>query len=668
MGVSSNASVNRQSAIGVSVFLFSGSRLKLRTPEPSSLRRHPGNPAMEFRAASTDGPMTEAEWEQESRILREAGHGLFKHLLSMYALRKLTAKDFSIAAFWASRAKVPGADWAAYGLPPDSQTGKYQRRLDELLPGAGTLVPVKTPCIDRKEPIRSTMHLLVRPLHESLWEEVRDDRDILEKVDRKVWPPCYENHRVVRECRARGDPSPVPLSLYLDGVRFTSPLAGRSDTALGIWGINLVSSKRHLIATLRSLDFCRCGCKGWCTLWPVYFFIAACLRCLVLGKRFERDWFGQDLEIGNDLYHLLHERGVDLGFRAVVVFMKLDLGELSHLGFPTVSSKFCPCPFCKCTKSNMHSLYDGITTQNVPWPLRMPEDYAAECAARKIIVVILLQRDVDDILHVLGGDRSLRNAVPRLRLEGGDRLEPSPSLPDTAAFPALALPAQVVFWRERRLPGGASLDSVVHENPLFAEDLGTSPSETLTVDALHSLYMGPVMRTAAAAIWRVLLLNPWGHQGPKSQKLDLGVRRLRAQLLSWSEAQGIPAGERFNDLTLKMLGSENEMSENHPTCTHPGGELNVKAAESATLLLWAMNLLQEYVDDVPFGHELLGAGENLLEFLDIMRAEDDVLTVAAQKKLVGLMQGHLLLCERAWLHYTPKHHMCCHLAARTASL
>ena len=94
MGVSSNASVNRQSAIGVSVFLFSGSRLKLRTPEPSSLRRHPGNPAMEFRAASTDGPMTEAEWEQESRILREAGHGLFKHLLSMYALRKPYCEGF----------------------------------------------------------------------------------------------------------------------------------------------------------------------------------------------------------------------------------------------------------------------------------------------------------------------------------------------------------------------------------------------------------------------------------------------------------------------------------------------------------------------------------------------------------------------------------------------
>ena len=133
--------------------------------------------------------MTEAEWEQESRILREAGHGLFKHLLSMYALRKLTAKDFSIAAFWASRAKVPGADWAAYGLPPDSQTGKYQRRLGELLPGAGTLVPVKTPCIDRKEPIRNTMHLLVRPLHESLWEEVRDDQYILEQFERRVWPP-----------------------------------------------------------------------------------------------------------------------------------------------------------------------------------------------------------------------------------------------------------------------------------------------------------------------------------------------------------------------------------------------------------------------------------------------------------------------------------------------
>ena len=109
-----------------------------------------------------------------------------------------------------------------------------------------------------------------------------------------------------------------------------------------------------------------------------------------------------------------------------------------------------------------------------------------------------------------------------------------------------------------------------------------------------------------------------------------------------------------------------DMSEHHEALTHPGGELNVKAAESAVMLQWAMDLLQGYVDDVPFGHELLGAGQNLLEFLDIMRQEDDVLSLAAQKKLVGLMQGHLLLCERAWVHYTPKHHMCCHLAARTA--
>ena len=55
-----------------------------------------------------------------------------------------------------------------------------------------------------------------------------------------------------------------------------------------------------------------------------------------------------------------------MGFRAVMVFIKMDFGELSHLGFPTVSAKFSPCPFCKCTKANMHTLYGALTTHNVP--------------------------------------------------------------------------------------------------------------------------------------------------------------------------------------------------------------------------------------------------------------------------------------------------------------
>ena len=124
---------------------------------------------MELRAGLDEGPLTQAEWEREMRARRDGGRGLFQHLLSMYALKKLTAKDFCIAAYWAGRAKIPGANWTEYSLPPDAPTGHYQRKLDSLLPGPGALVPVKTPCIDRKKPLRSTMDLLVRPLHESLW-------------------------------------------------------------------------------------------------------------------------------------------------------------------------------------------------------------------------------------------------------------------------------------------------------------------------------------------------------------------------------------------------------------------------------------------------------------------------------------------------------------------
>ena len=68
------------------------------------------------------------------------------------------------------------------------------------------------------------------------------------EVPSEIQPPCYTEHPKVQEARALGKRLPVPLAVYLDGVAFTSVMAGRSDTVLGIWVICLATFKRHLFA------------------------------------------------------------------------------------------------------------------------------------------------------------------------------------------------------------------------------------------------------------------------------------------------------------------------------------------------------------------------------------------------------------------------------------
>eukprot|EP00959_Pyramimonas_sp_CCMP1952_P094075 1967931-Pyramimonas_sp.AAC.1 len=66
-------------------------------------------------------------------------------------------------------------------------------------------------------------------------------------------PACNEQPAVIQ---ARGDGvlDPIPLTIYVNGVRFISQAAGRSESVLGAWGINLISGKRHFLTEQKSAD------------------------------------------------------------------------------------------------------------------------------------------------------------------------------------------------------------------------------------------------------------------------------------------------------------------------------------------------------------------------------------------------------------------------------
>ena len=169
----------------------------------------------------------------------------------MFAKCKITAKEFCIACFHAAMAGTPGHDFGRYGMAPDqSSDGAYQRHLDTVLPECHPPYVVDTPALLKASGTRRVIKTPVMPPHESIAAEVRAQPGILEQNDTTQWPPAYDKHPVVQRAARHGARKPLPLVIYLDGVRFTSVQAGRVDSILGVWCYNLVTKKRHLVSCM----------------------------------------------------------------------------------------------------------------------------------------------------------------------------------------------------------------------------------------------------------------------------------------------------------------------------------------------------------------------------------------------------------------------------------
>ena len=55
-------------------------------------------------------------------------------------------------------------------------------------------------------------------------------------------PPAYNEHPVV----SRSVKKPIPLAIYFDGVQYAT-----RSSLVGFWLVNLVSSRRHLVCSIR---------------------------------------------------------------------------------------------------------------------------------------------------------------------------------------------------------------------------------------------------------------------------------------------------------------------------------------------------------------------------------------------------------------------------------
>ena len=538
--------------------------------------------------------------------------------------RALAANHFCQILYWVGKCGVPEA--ARWGFRPGAPSGHYARHLEPLL-GHGrenpSLYQITVPG-HHKHDLERTLHpVTVMPAHEQVADDLAGDATFRNRLaerraDRSL-PPAYWEHPVVRDA---GDAPVAPLAFYVDGVPYS-----QSDSVLGWWVINLISQRRYLVAVLRKRLLCKCGCKGWCTLYPFFALMRWSFDALARGV-----WPAErhDHAPWQPLDSRRAERaGSPFHMRCACLFVKGDWSEYSStLGFPSWSDSLRPC-FQRVAFGDDMFTTEGNTSRGLVWRVNQAEDYLAACLRCEVPVrlnartrAICLERLRFD--RRAGGSRglSLTHPIPELGLRAGDRLEPSEHLPDVALLADAPLGADgylpVVFWR-------TSEETLCrHRNPLFTAELGLLPSVCLTIDTMHCLYLGVFKKWCSVAIWALLRSGCYANVGAAEENLTTSVIVLRRLLMQWYEArhrarpsEGLT---RLHDLTVKMCG----------TAAKP--DIKVKAAECWGLLLFLVEELARLAARLgPDGVALQEAGACLVQLVEAWQACDLEVPAAVQE-------------------------------------
>jgi hypothetical protein len=243
---------------------------------------------------------------------------------------------------------------------------------------------------------------------------------------------------------------------------------------------------------------------------------------------------------------------------------------------------------------------------------------------------------------------------PELGLLKHDRLEPNALLEDVAAFDSISeFPAKVLFWRQ-------SLETRArHRNPLWDASLGIT-LDSLMIDKLHTLYLGPVSSFCCHALWQHILADAFGTEAVGENLHFKSVQVIKNRLWSfYKEARSGVSSDGFSevsDFTVSMLGGK------------PGtATLHAKAVETKCLLPFVNLLLSEFRSKLsePQAGYLVGAGVALQQYIDLCAASPRVVPEAAVQKMFDAVKKHIILAERAGVPMKPKHHLLLHLVART---
>lgn len=613
-----------------------------------------GDDPPDLRWDDSDEEMPEAEITGE-----EAGNFLVDFLLGLHYAGKLSARSLCVICFYASRAGAAGKV-GSFGFRPEAPSGHFQRHLDaangiNMNQQLSWRYSVGVPLHDKYDRSRNQHALLVNVPHEALNEEILDDPSILQRAAEMSWPPAWWANPIV----AAATCIVLPLALYLDGVPSTA-----RDGILGIFMYNLVTHRRHLIAVIRKSSLCKCGCKGWDTIHPVWCFVHWSLQAMAKGRfpeqRHDRaDWKPADGERRS-------LAGSCLAFTAALLQIKGDWLEFcSSLGLVSWADNVCPCPFCKTTKHTMRKFRGFSPLSSVHDPVSQ-HDYDAACSTceqKRVLTRPDYIKVKNSLEYSKAKDgprgRALMVPIPALGLEKHDRLEPDRVLQDVGApFDQLATeptnwPIEVTFWRR------AMESRSRHRLPLFDAALGISLL-ILCVDVLHGLWLGPAKDWCTAVFWSLIDYNVFGVDGTLDTRIINSVMRIKTELWDfykrYREANPGADVTELENLTPGMLGKNNARM------------LSTKAAETKYLVPFCLEVLARHAARIPvlLVRQYTAIGECMQGLNREMSSQGFVMEPSSIQAMYDFLLRLYVNWEAAELPCKPKLHQLMHMVDRAA--
>ena len=294
-----------------------------------------------------EGSGSEAEFDYEKVTAEEAEEQLFAYTCDLKRKGTISATQACTWAFWAAKAGAKGPIRELAESPEESATkasSRFSKKFDRVTGdnvADDNFYELEVPSHVRATASNAVQLLPSVPPLEAFVEEHYNDPTLKQTLDQALenreLPPNYLSHPVVVE--APPGTIVLPGALYVDGMPFV-----RHDSLIGFWTYCMLTGVRTLVAALRKSEVCKCGCKGWDSVYQVLLMLAWSFEALAGGKhpqtRHDGSAWGKD--VGRSSL-----AGTELGFKVALVLVKFDLAELSpSFGFPSVASKNHPCIYC----------------------------------------------------------------------------------------------------------------------------------------------------------------------------------------------------------------------------------------------------------------------------------------------------------------------------------
>ena len=608
-------------------------------------------------AAREDDDSSDEEPDFHNFTGEDAAHFFIELIMMQVWAGKMSAKTACLLCFWASKAGASDPI-GKYGFPPGKQSGHYMRHLDSA---SGTkLAKARLSCYSVNVPqhckydYSRTVHpMLIRLPHECLHDEFVEDHASIEslrgQIATKSLPPIYFEHDIVK--RHAGKPV-MPCALYLDGVPFSN-----RDGLLGVFVYSLISQVRHLVAIIRKSNICRCGCRGWCTIQPVFdvikwSFVALANATFPLEDHTGSGWAANDSR--------REKQGTPLVMPFCLLQIRGDWMEFAHtLGFMSWRTVLYPCMYCLATQDEQFD--DGEISHNTfVHSLLTQSDIDASIQACEIKVQ--LTADLHNRLCALlyydskkdgGRGRCIPCDMPDANLFTGDRLEPDGVLRDVAAFEQLCEPWPIVtFWRR-------GLETRVrHRFPLLSNEIGVS-IDHICIDKLHTLYLGICQDFCACVAWACFDADVWGvrAEGRTQDEADeINVCRIRSRLFAYYRHHRMQGGSSITEaenFTLGMLGSRSL-----PAC-------KLKGLETKGAVPFFLSLAKQHSGAIgATSRHLVRAGICLVTFFEIVDRNGTNVVDADYMQLCRVAREYVRVAQLADIRMKPKAHQFLHLVQR----